>query len=112
MSIMKSKHRLAEFRERLTFYKVTRQSNTTTKLPEDTRIEIGCYFAKVERTNNVVESDGKREVQETWNVYLRSESCKAITIENQCKYKGIYYEVISVDNDDFVYNRIQIKKVS
>lgn len=110
MSIMKSKHRLAEFREKLTFYKVLTQVNTTTKLPEDSLLQIGCYFAKVERSAAVTETEGKREVTETWNCYIRKESCKAITIENLVKYKGTYYEVLDVQNDDIFYNRLIIKK--
>ena len=108
---MKSRIKLSDLRDRIEIYSVTSQSNATTKLPEDTRKLLGCYYAKIEMITRVVEDDNKRMSEQIWNMFVRSQNCNQVTVECQIKWQGKYHEVVGIDTEDLYFNKIQVKRI-
>lgn len=109
--MMKSRIRLADLRDRIEIYSVTFQSNATTKLPEDTRKLLGCYYAKIEMVTKIVENDNKRTTEQNWNMYVRAQNCNQVTVESQVKWHGNFHEVVGIETEDLTFNKIQVKRI-
>lgn len=108
---MNRKWKLSDFRERIEIYSLTTQANDQ-GFPVDTLTRHSCPFAKVERGSQVNEdTDGKRNIEEVWNILLKSEVCKLVKPEYKIKINSVntFLDILNIEEVDIYVNRIIAK---
>lgn len=108
---MKSRIRIAELREQVEFYSLLTQNNATSMLPEVTTKYHGRYYAKIERGLEIVEGDGKRNTEEIWNAFIRTQNCRALNLEMRAKWYGRWLEILSIQEHDIHFTKITMKLI-